>query len=167
MRTPALSVTLTVCSVALWPIGAGGAAAAPDDGGGTRVPLTPVLRACDFSFQGTNFWGTMPGGQGEVLIRTSGNTVIAEVQFVNSKDRGAHYDVGLIQAPRPANSPCGPGAPDTAYTGMDVDPAGRAAVTLQDTLRPGTTGVWVKIQRPSPHSQFPAEFYTTSYLAKV
>ena len=42
-------------------------------------------------------------------------------------------------------------------------PTGPASgtVTVQETIRPGTTGVWVMIERPNGHSQNPAEFYTS------
>lgn len=168
-RTFAAAVAAMAWVAALGSIDAGTAAAAPPDAGGeTRVPLTTSLRACDFSFLlNKPFWGAMHAGQGEAAIRTSGNTVVAEVQFVNTRRPGTHYDVGLIQVPRPTSSPCGPGDPGTAFTGMDIDAAGRATVALHDTIRPGTTGVWVEVQRPSPHSQDPVEFYTSSFLAQV
>ncbi|HEU4363313.1 MAG TPA: hypothetical protein VFR27_17650, partial [Mycobacterium sp.] len=104
---------------------------------------------------------------GSVVIRVNGNTVVAEVQFVNTRRPGTHYDVGLIQVPRSTSAPCGPGSPGTTFTGMDVDAGGRASATLQDTISSGTTGVWVKVQRPSPRSQDPIEFYTSSFLAHV
>jgi hypothetical protein len=106
-------------------------------------------------------------GSGEALIQTSGNTVVADVKFLLSKEPGMHFDVGLIQVPRPTSSPCGPGDPDTAYTGMDIGPDGTAAVTVQEQIRPGTTGVWVQILRPSERSQSPVEFYTSVSVAHI
>jgi hypothetical protein len=50
---------------------------------------------------------------------------------------------------------------------MDTDGAGNATVTIQDGIRSGTTGVWVIVERPDPHSQNPAEFYTSEFLAPV
>jgi hypothetical protein len=50
---------------------------------------------------------------------------------------------------------------------MDTDASGSATVTVQDTIRQGTTGVWVIIERGDPHSQNPAEFYTSEYLVPV
>jgi hypothetical protein len=44
---------------------------------------------------------------------------------------------------------------------------GQATTTLQDSIRPGTTGVWVFIRQPSPYSQTPAEFYTSDFVASV
>jgi hypothetical protein len=77
---------------------------------------------------------------------------------------GTHYDVGLIQEPRPSSATCGPGDPGTAFTGMDTDAAGNATVTVQDSIRQGTTGVWVMVERANPHSQNPAEFYTSEFV---
>lgn len=92
---------------------------------------------------------------------------IAEVHLSDAPDPGTHFDVGLIQEPRPGSGGCGPGDPGTAFSGMDTDAAGGATVTVSDTIRPGTTGVWVVIQRANPHSQIPAEFYTSEFVAPV
>jgi hypothetical protein len=167
MRRLALYMTLAVAILAATtPIGMG--TAAGDPSGETKVPINTAVRSCDFTALLTHvYWGKVPDGQGQATIRRSGNTVIADVQFLDSREVGFHYDVGLIQVPRPSSSPCGPGDPGTAYVGMDIGPDGTAAVTVQDTLRPGTTAVYVKIQRPSPRSQDPAEVYTTSFLSPV
>jgi hypothetical protein len=45
--------------------------------------------------------------------------------------------------------------------------AGQATTTLQDRIRPGATGVWMFITRPSQFSQDPAEFYTSEIVAPV
>jgi hypothetical protein len=50
---------------------------------------------------------------------------------------------------------------------MDTDAAGSGNVTIQDTIRPGTTGVWVSVERGNSHSQNPAEFYTSEFVAPV
>jgi hypothetical protein len=78
-----------------------------------------------------------------------------------------HYNVGLIEEPRPSSAACGPGAAGTAFTGLDTDAAGVGTTTVQDSLQSGTTGVWVIIERPNPHSQDPAEYYTSEFLAAV
>jgi hypothetical protein len=163
--TAAMAIALTFYPAAT-PIGTGTAAAGPS--GETKVPITTTVRTCDFTALIDHvFWGKVPDGQGQATIRKSGNTVIADVQFVDSREVGFHYDVGLIQVPRPSSAPCGPGDPGTAYVGMDIGPDGTAAVTVQDTLRSGTTGVYVKIQRPAAHSQDPAEVYTSTFIAHV
>jgi hypothetical protein len=136
--------------------------------GGTTVPLDSDLRRCDFSLD-----ATAPAvsrarlGSGSALIHVAGSRAIAEVHLADSPEPGTHFDVGLIQEPRPSSATCGPGDPGTAFTGMDTDAAGNGTVTIQDTIRPGTTGVWVIIERPNEISQNPAEFYTSEFVAPV
>ena len=86
---------------------------------------------------------------------------------MDAPEPGTHFDVGLIQEPRPASATCGPGDPGTAFTGMDTDASGSGTVTIQDAIRPGTTGVWVIIEHPNGNSQNPAEFYTSEFVTPV
>ncbi|MCV7099338.1 hypothetical protein [Mycobacterium palustre] len=135
---------------------------------GTTVVLESKLRRCDFSLVSEAAQVPFPAlGSGSALIRTTGSTVTAEVRVAIPNRPGTHYDVGLIQEPRPSSATCGPGDPGTAFTGLDTDGAGNAAVTIQDAVGSGTTGVWVIVERPDPHSQNPAEFYTSEFLAPV
>ncbi|MDT7739962.1 MAG: hypothetical protein QOK09_3331 [Mycobacterium sp.] len=140
------------------------AAAVPaGTGGGTVVGMASTLRACDFS--------PIPGRAAQsratasAIIRATGGTVSAEVHLSEPGAPGAHYDVSLIQAPRASNAPCVSPGPGVAVGALDSDGVGQATTTLQDSIRPGTTGVWVFIQRPSPYSQSPAEFYTSDFVA--
>ncbi|WP_373202834.1 hypothetical protein [Mycobacterium marinum] len=168
VRILMVSTAITLAISAGAAFSAGTAGAIPDPGGATRVGLRAAGRHCDFSI--TAFAPQVPPGPtdtGSALIRTAGSTVIAEVHLVNTALPGMHYDVGLIQAPRPSSAPCGPGAPDTAFTGLDLDGSGAGTVTIQDAIRPGTTGVWVLVQRPSIFSQDPAEVYTSDFLASI
>jgi hypothetical protein len=139
------------------------AAAAPT--GGTSVALASTWRACDFSLI------PAAGGQNDAttsaVVHATGGTVTAEVHLVNPSAAGTHYEVRLIQAPRAANSPCGSAGPGVAVGGLDSDGGGQATTTVQDSIRPGTTGVWVSIQRPSPYSQTPAEFYSSDIITPV
>lgn len=137
-------------------------------GGGTTVVLDSDLRRCDFSLVTTAAMVPRPPlGTGSALIHTSGSTAIAEVHVTIANEPGTHYDVGLIQEPRPSSATCGPGDPGTAFTGMVTDAAGSATATVQDTIRQGTTGVWVIIERPNGNSQNPAEFYTSEFMVPV
>jgi len=134
----------------------------------TTVALESSLRRCDFSLVTTA--ATVPRtrlGTGSAVIHTSGSTAIAVVHLVDAPDPGTHFDVGLIQEPRPSSATCGPGDPATAFTGMDTDAAGSGTITIQDTIRPRTTGVWVIVERPNGNSQNPAEFYTSEFVAPV
>ncbi|MEB3984234.1 hypothetical protein OQ968_23600 [Mycobacterium sp. 663a-19] len=135
--------------------------------GGT-VGLASDLRRCDFSLVTTGPPVQRPRlGSGTVVIHKAGSKAIAEVHLYDPNQPGMHFDVGLIQEPLPSSATCGPGDPGTAFTGMDTDGAGNGTVTVQDTIRPGTTGVWVIIERGDPHSQNPAEFYTSEYVVPV
>lgn len=135
---------------------------------GTTVVLDSKMRRCDFSLVSTVPMVPQSAlGTGSVIVHSAGGKAIAEVHLSDAPEPGAHFDVGLIQEPRPGSGGCGPGDPGTAFSGMDTDPAGGATVTVSDTIRPGTTGVWVVVQRPNPHSQSPAEFYTSEFVAPV
>lgn len=136
--------------------------------GGTTVVLDNYLRRCDFSRVGVAPKVPAPMlGTDSVLIHTAGSKAIAEVHLYDEPEPGTHFDVGLIQMPRPASSTCGPGDPGTAFSGMETDGAGNGTATVQDTIRPGTTGVWVIIERPNGSSQNPSEFYTSEFMAPV
>ena len=136
--------------------------------GATRVPLTGDLRHCDFSLNTTAPLEARPRmGTGSAVITVAGSRAVAEVHLWDQQSPGTHFDVGLIQEPRPSSATCGPGSPGTAFSGMDTDGAGIGTVTVQDTLQPGATGVWVVVERPNGFSQDPAEFYTSGFLAPV
>jgi hypothetical protein len=136
--------------------------------GGTTVALQSALRRCDFGRVTTAAMVPRPlMGGGSALVSTTGSRAVAQVHVSIPNQPGTHYDVGLIQEPRPSSATCGPGDPGTAFTGMDTDAAGNAAVTVQDSIRQGTTGVWVIVERGNPNSQNPAEFYTSEFVVPV
>jgi hypothetical protein len=103
-------------------------------------------------------------GTGWVEIHAGGSRAVAEVHLVAPNEPGMHYNVGLIEEPRPSSASCGPGDPGTAFAGLDTDAAGSGTTTIQDNVRPGTTGVWVIIERPNGNSQTPAEYYTSEFV---
>ena len=110
----------------------------------TMVPLREALRRCDFSSLGTVPMVPRPDdGDGVAVIHISGSNASAKVRLVDPDEPGAHFDVGLIQEPRPR------------------------MVTIQESIRQGATGVWVIVERPNPNSQNPAEFYTSEFVAPV
>jgi hypothetical protein len=139
--------------------------AASATNGETRVPLRTVLRSCDFTqiYSGSN----QSDASASSVIRVSGGTVAADLHISNPSAPATHYDVSLIQAPRAANAPCTSAGPGVAIGGLDSDGAGQAATTVQDSIKSGTTGVWVLIQRPGANSQAPAEVYTSDFIAPV
>jgi hypothetical protein len=168
MTRPKLLVLLA-CAAAL--AGPGPAAAAdPSDPGGTRVPLKAVLRRCD----GSAIQAGVPppataGNNASVtsVIHAGGGVVIAQVDLVDTYLLNTHFDVGLIQEPRPVGATCGPGDPGTTYGSLDTDALGRASTTLRGAIAPGTTGVWVQVQRPSEHSQSPDSYYSSDFIVPV
>jgi hypothetical protein len=160
------TLTLSRCAAILTIAAAAGATAAPAGASaGTAVPLRSVLRACDFS--PIQWYSAQSDGSASSAIRAGGGTVSAEVHLSEPGSPNTHFDVRLIQAPRASNSPCGAGGPGVAVGALDTDGAGQASTTLQDSIQSGTTGAWVFIQRPSPYSQGPAEFYTSDFIAPV
>jgi hypothetical protein len=156
--------TLTRCAVPLAVVLAASAAPASAEGG-TVVPMRGILRACDFS--PIPDFASINNATASAIIHNSGGAVTADIHFAEAGNPNAHYDVSLIQVPRPATAPCeGPG-PGVAVGALNTDGVGVGDATIRDTLRSGTTGVWVFIRQPSPRSQSPAEFYTSDFPVKV
>src|SRR5262245_26047724 len=90
----------------------------------TTVALDSALRRCDFSGIGTAPTIPRPGlGTGFVRIHSTGSSAAAEVHLADPDQPGTHFDVGLIEVPRPPSATCGPGDPGTAFTGLDTDGA--------------------------------------------
>jgi hypothetical protein len=164
--TSVARAAVATAPAAMLGIGAGTAAATPTHvDGGTILPFSMVLRRCDFSDDA--HMGSIGYGSGFAIIRTTeSNKVTAEVHL-QSPELNTHYDVRLIQVPRPSWLSCGPGDPGTAVDALVTDAAGTATVTLQDDRRPGATGAWVLIERPQAGSQTPGEFYTTDFVAAI
>lgn len=168
MRTrKRLAVCVTAFTAAMAPVATAGIAPTAAEAG-TIVVLDSKLRRCDFSL--VSVVPMVPQsalGTGSVIVRSAGGKATAEVHLSDAPEPGTHFDVGLIQEPRPASANCGPGAPGTAFSGLDTDAAGSGTVTVSDAIAPATTGVWVVLQRPNPNSQNPAEFYTSEFVAPV
>jgi hypothetical protein len=139
--------------------------AASATNGGTVVPLKSTLRTCDFS--AITSGAAQTNATASSIIRASGGMVTAEVHLADAGSPGTHYDVRLIQAPRASNSPCDSAGPGVAVGSLDSDGGGQATTTLRDSIRSGTTGAWVFIQRPGQFSQAPAEYYTSDFIAPV
>jgi hypothetical protein len=144
--------------------GATGLAAADASSGGTLVGLTAKFRACDFTWAvnvATN--GT---GSGQTIIsKAAPSKIVAQVQLIGAAPQ-AHYNVRLIQAPRPGAG-CAAGDAGVSAGGIDTDGVGAGTLTLQDTISATTTGVWVFVDRPSPHSQTPIDFYTSELISPI
>jgi hypothetical protein len=156
--------TLARCVVPVTVALAGSAVPASADSG-TVVPMRSILRACDFS--PIPDLASTSRGTASAVIHTSGGAVTADIHFAEPGAPGAHYDVSLIQAPHPSSASCdGPG-PGVAMGALNTDGVGLANTTVRDSLRSGTTAVWVFIRQASPTSQSPAEFYTSDFPVQV
>lgn len=129
-----------------------------------QVPMTGVLRVCDFSAK--TYVPTVGYGRGAASISAVGSTVSAQVSLLTAVP-DTQYTVRLIQEPRPDPARCGATDLAVSSTVLNTDDAGNGAVTVQDQLRPGTTGTWVAIDRPQDYSQIPAEHYTSDFVAPL
>lgn len=141
-----------------------GAAGAASGGGGTILPFAQMLRRCDFSE--TDYNGPTGMARTTGTLRSNGSTVTADIQIATAIP-DTHYDIRLIQTPRPSAANCWGSDPGVAQGSLNTDGGGAAAVTLQDAIEPGATGAWVFVSRPSAFSQDPAEFYTTDFMVPI
>lgn len=132
---------------------------------GKLVPMRSIMRACDFT--PISRIAAENNAAVSAVIRVTGGTVAADVHISETGTPNTHFDVVLIQMPRASTSPCTAPGPGVAVAGADTDGVGEASTTVQDGIRSGTTGVWVLVQRPSPYSQSPLEFYTSDYISPV
>ncbi|MFZ1161107.1 hypothetical protein [Mycobacterium sp.] len=155
---------LARCAVPIVIALAGSTAPAVADGG-TVVPLRSILRACDFS--PIPDLASANRATASAVIHTSGGTVTADVHLAEPGQPGTHYDVSLIQLPRASSASCDVAGPGVAVAGLDSDGVGQGSTTVRDSIRSGTTGVWVFIRRPAQFAQSPAEFYTSDFPATV
>jgi hypothetical protein len=155
--TFALAATLSVAAVTV---------PAPADAE-SFVPLRSMFRTCDFTAINNGAAPAQSDAAVSAIIRKNGGTVSAEVHLSEPTSPGTHFNVSLIQAPRPASASCYTPGPGVAVGSLDTDGAGQATTTVQDSIRSGTTGVWVFVQRPNPYSQSPLEYYTSDYVTPI
>lgn len=133
-------------------------------GADTFVPFAQTFRRCDFS---TNtFTGPTGYGRPIAVVRVGSNEVVADVNIATAVPF-THYDVRLIQMPRPSSKPCGAGDPGVAVSGLMTDGAGAGSTTVRGNIEPGATGVWMFISRPDAFRQTPAEFYTSDMIVDI
>ncbi|ATA27261.1 hypothetical protein MLM_0169 [Mycobacterium lepraemurium] len=144
LGTRAAAVTSLILPAAVsWP------ATAAAEGGGTTVVFDNYLRRCDFSKVSIAPKAPSPMlGTGSAVVRVNGSTAVAEVHLVDAPEPGMHF-----------------ASASSKNRGRRRPAAGPA--TVSDTVRPGTTGVWLIIERPNPNSQNPAEFYTSEFVVPV
>lgn len=136
---------------------AGVAAAAPP--GAAVMPMTSIVRACDFSVS-EHTWRTGYARAVAYVHPATADSVAIDVQLQTALPNTDYY-VKVFQMPR-GSADCG-----VAPVRVRTDGAGAAYVTVTTPIDSGTTGVWASVERPSPFSQQPAEVYTSDFIAKV
>jgi hypothetical protein len=128
------------------------------------MPLTSKLRACD----GTTLAWVPAVGYARATAHVTNNgsgSIVATVDLASTVPY-THYDVRVIQVPRPSYD-CGPGADGVIVGAVQTDGAGAGSTTFQGPIVPGATGAWVIVERPAPNSQTPEEFYTSEFAAPL
>ncbi len=138
-------------------VGAGVAAAAPE--GAAVMPMTSIVRACDYS-AAERTWRTGNARAVAYVHPATADSVAIEVQLLTALPNTDYY-VKVFTMPR-GSADCG-----VAPVGVRTDAAGAMTVTVTTPIDASTTGVWVSVERPDPYSQQPAEVYTSDFIAKV
>jgi hypothetical protein len=151
----------TACAIPLASVAVASAAPAL---GAVQMPLAGSLRACDGTLL-DNVFARQYGIAFAELTTPGSNTVAANVTIVTGEPN-AHYNVRLIQTPRPSNN-CGPGDPGVIAGGFETDATGAGGVSLVGPIKNGATGAWVFLDRPAANTQTPAEFYTSDFIAAI
>jgi len=129
-----------------------------------EMPLSSQWRACD----GTKLaWVPAVGDAGATahVTNNGSGSIVATIDLASTLPY-THYDVRVIQVPRPSYD-CGPGAHGVIVGGVQTDGAGAGSTTFQGPIVSGATGAWVIVERPAPNSQTPEEFYTSEFAAPL
>lgn len=147
-----LAAALAALSVSV-----GTASAAP--AGAAVMPMTSIVRACDFTVA-EHTWRTGYARAVAFVQPPAAGSVALEVQLQTAVPNTDYY-VKVFTMPR-ASSDCA-----VAPVRVRTDGAGAATVTVHTPIGSSTTGVWASVERPDPHSQQPAEIYTSDFIAKV
>lgn len=127
------------------------------------MPLLSDMHSCDF--QPVNYVSHDGKAEPVAQISSDGRTATARVD-VKWGTPNVQYVVRLIPAPHAALG-CQAGAPGIGTATLSTDASGIGSATAQAPIAPGTTGVWVTLERPAAHSQTPAEFYSPTFIASV
>lgn len=141
----------------LFTAGTGLAAAEPADA--TVMPMTSIVRACDFSVA-EHTWRTGYARAVAFVHPAAAGSVAIDVQLQTALPDTDYY-VKVFQMPR-GSADCG-----VAPVRVRTDGAGAAYVTVTTPIDSSTTGVWASVERPDRYSQQPAEIYTSDFISKV
>jgi hypothetical protein len=138
-------------------------AASASAAGGYRMILLATMHTCDF--QPVDHAIGRAGATPLAEITTDRHSASAHIDLTNGTPN-VHYVVRLIPAPH-AVLGCLAGDPSITTGTLRTDDSGTGSATLQAHLASGTTGMWLAVDLPSTHSQTPAEFYSSNYIATV
>ncbi len=153
-----------LAALAIATVPAATVAAAPAQAAGThRMTLMSRTYTCDR--QPINYMKFRFPAVPTAEITSDGRTAVAHVEMLDGA-RNAQYTVRLIPAPH-GTLGCLPGDPSIATGALSTDGFGNGSSTVQLSVAPGTSGVWVAVDLPAPHSQSPAEFYSSDFVASV
>lgn len=125
--------------------------------------LLPNMRTCDFQLVTTQLGRT--GAKPFAEITSDGHTAVAHIDLSNGADN-AQYVVRVIPAPH-AVLGCMSGDRGITTGTLFTDAFGSGSTTLQAPISTGTTGMWLAVDLPSPHSQIPQESFSGNYVAPV
>ncbi|MDR3663231.1 MAG: hypothetical protein P4L86_23075 [Mycobacterium sp.] len=161
-----LNQALATAAVALTiPAAAGLTAAAPAAASAThQVSLFARMHSCDFQPVEYAGFHSMPA-RIAAEITSDGHTAVAHVDMTIGT-ANAQYVVRLIPAPH-STLGCLAGDPSITTGSLSTDMGGSGSTTLQAPIGPGTTGMWIAVDLPVPHTQAPREFYSSDFIASV
>ena len=156
-------VATFVAAAALLPAGSGISAAdgpiATTAERGMLVPMSEVLRRCDFTETIYTLSTATSAGSAVSIVSTTGSDVRADVSLTRATP-DVRFFVRLVEYPPPTNL-CRPGNPGVAAATIDTDGGGNGTVSLQEPVLPGATHAWVFMEGP------PGDFYSSDILAPV
>jgi hypothetical protein len=132
--------------------------------GSTYVPLSSILRRCDFT--NANYAPSDTRGTAYAVISRSGSTVSAEVHTAGVTS-DIWYGVRLVQLPRPGIA-CGPGDPGVAAGRLYTDAAGIGTKTVSGPVMSGATGAFVLLEGPlGGGTMLSGDYRSSDYAAAI
>ncbi|MGE5696153.1 MAG: hypothetical protein ACM4D3_13240 [Candidatus Sericytochromatia bacterium] len=152
----------TVMTATSGALALGASVAAADDTSGRVVPLSSVLRRCDWS--SAPYVPSDSRGSGYAVISQNGSTASADI-YIQAMRPDIWYGVRFIQVPRPGIG-CGAGDPGVGMARIYTDGAGNGSATVSAPLMNGATGAWVSVEGPlGVQNQLTGDFWTSDYVA--
>ena len=162
--TPFVASAATLMAAASVTVLGGGSGTAAADGNSSVVPLSSILRGCDWQIK--PWVPSQTTGTGFAVVGRAGNTVTADVHM-SSIIPDIWYGVRLVEVPRPGIG-CGAGGPGVGFGQLYTDDAGNGSVVVQAPVMQGATGAWVSVDGPLGYSKdMSGDFRTSDYVASI